>query len=74
MCSLVDSAALVERLLASFPDNVDESMQHKVLDVADEKDVSSLHFVPVLSIFFVFMFYCLSVGFFGGTPLSQRPC
>ena len=36
----VASATLIERLFASFPDNVDESMQHKVLDVADKKDVS----------------------------------
>ena len=55
---MVASTALVEKLLASFPGDVDESMRHKVLDVADEKDVSSLYVLTLISFFFLFLSSC----------------
>ena len=43
----------MEKLLSSFPDDVDESMRQKVHDVADEKDVSSPSSPSVLCFFFM---------------------
>ena len=41
----VVSAALAEKLLASFPDDVDEAMRRRVQDVEDGKDVSFILFL-----------------------------
>ena len=48
MYNFVVLAALVEKLLPSFLDDVDESMQRKVHDIADKKDVSLISSPPVL--------------------------
>ena len=58
LINFVASAALVEKLLASFPDNVDESMRQKCHDVADENDVSSLSSTYGIFLFGVLRFSC----------------